>query len=57
MFEKLTMLMVKSWTKLTTPERKGFLKRVHVTRSVDNKIKKTIIYYPRDGLPEYEVIS
>ena len=57
MFSKMKMLIIKAWTKITTPEKKGYLKMVHVKRDVDNKIRKIIVYYPREGLPEYEVLS
>lgn len=55
MIKKLIMLTVKMWTKATTPERKGFLKSVHVTLE-HNKIKKLVAYYPKNGMPEYEVL-
>lgn len=57
MFSKMKMLIIKAWTKITTPEKKGYLKMVHIKRDVDNKIRKIIVYYPREGLPEYEVLS
>lgn len=58
MFEKLTMMIIKAWTRLTTPEKKGYLKRVHVTKGRGNKIRKMVVYYPSgDRMPEYEVVS
>ena len=58
MFKKMKMFIIKAWTKITTPEKAGYLKRVHVTKGFDDKIKKTVVYYPKDDmLPEYEVVS
>lgn len=57
MFEKLEMFIISAWTRFTTPEKKGFLKRVHVTKGRDNRLRKMVVYYPREGLPEYEVIA
>ncbi len=57
MFEKMKMFAAKAWMTLTTPERKGFLKRVHVTRH-GHKIRKMVVYYPQgDAMPEYEVFA
>ena len=56
MFKKMKMLMIMTWVKVTTPERKGFLKSVHV-RLENNKVRKIVAYYPSgDKLPEYEVL-
>ncbi len=56
MFEKLKMSAIAVWTSITTPERKGFWKRVHVTKHGD-RIRKMVVYYPDgDSTPEYEVI-
>lgn len=57
MIEKLKLFIIATWTHITTPEKPGFLKRVHVIKAT-NRIKKTIVYYPsNDALPEYEVVS
>jgi len=57
MFEKMKIFIVRSWTLMTTPEKDGCLKRVHVTRH-NNKFRKMVVYYPKgDRLPEYEVIA
>ncbi|MBI2076495.1 MAG: hypothetical protein HYT72_04580 [Candidatus Aenigmarchaeota archaeon] len=57
LFERFFLRVVKAWIALTTPEKKGCSKRVHITRGSDNKLRKLVVYYSNNGrLPQYEVV-